>query len=709
MQNLSKNLTQIGREMQTIGTKLTYSISTPLAAMGALSMKAAMDFESAFAGVKKTVDATEDQFAQLEQGIRDMAKSIPASTTEISAVAEAAGSLGVQADNVLSFTRTMIDLGNTTNLSAEEAANSMARFANIVGTSQKDFDRLGSTIVDLGNKLATTEAEIMDMGLRLAGAGHQAGMSEGEILGFAAALSSVGINAEAGGSAFSTVIKNIQKSVELGDDKLATFAKTAGMSVKDFSELFRKDASQALLAFIKGLDNVKNSGGSVLQRLEELDLDEIRVSDALLRASASSDLFARSLEIGNKAFSENTALAAEAEKRYVTMASQIQVMKNKFSDLGITIGNDLAPHFKKIVDVISEWVTRFSGLDAPVRKVIILIGGIAIAIGPVIYILGTLATAIAAISLPVVLVVAAVGAAVAAIVIYWDELSAYFATEGNVFSQLAETAFIAFDTLSNVVKVAVDIIAFYWSRMGTAIMQKISTMWNFVLNTFNYFLGLINNVVNVFKGIFTGNWELVWESVKNIFKLSVNQLINIVTLLLSTVLDTFATVAGAFGADEIQAKINGVKKTINDFSESIKFNVNQTENATKAFNGFKEALGSAPKMPDLGPIAGSPADITDDNQKSVIGKGTAKEKKYVSADKTRDDRFALAIPAMADTPMADFVPMMQAAQIAHKNFALQAQQMNQIISQSFKQAANDAIAATAEMVGSAIAGGNGLK
>src|SRR5690606_23181063 len=157
--------------------------------------------ESAFAGVEKTVDATEEELNALKKGIRDMAKEIPATTTEISKVAEAAGQLGIETDSILSFTRVMIDLGETTNLSAEEAATTLARFANVTKMSQKDFDKLGATIVDLGNNFATTEAEIAQMGMNLASAGTQIGMSQSDIMALATALSSVGLEAQAGGTA----------------------------------------------------------------------------------------------------------------------------------------------------------------------------------------------------------------------------------------------------------------------------------------------------------------------------------------------------------------------------------------------------------------------------------------------------------------------------------------------------------------------------
>ena len=78
---------------------------------------------------------------------------------------------------------------------------------------RRDFDRLGSTVVDLGNNFATTEAEIVAMALRLAGAGDLIGLTEAQILGICHALTSVGVNAEAGGTAFSRIFTDIDKAV----------------------------------------------------------------------------------------------------------------------------------------------------------------------------------------------------------------------------------------------------------------------------------------------------------------------------------------------------------------------------------------------------------------------------------------------------------------------------------------------------------------
>src|SRR5690606_5000345 len=193
---------QARSQFQQLGTGLTVAGAAIAGGLG-LATKAAVDWETAWAGVVKTVDGSEAQLAALEEDLRSMTAVLPASHAEIAAVAEAAGQLGIAVDDVADFTRTMIDMGEATNLTAEEAAVAIAQMANIMGTSVSDVDRLGAAVVDLGNSSATTEADIVSMAQRIAGAGATIGLSEADVLGFSAALASVGVNAEAGGSAIS--------------------------------------------------------------------------------------------------------------------------------------------------------------------------------------------------------------------------------------------------------------------------------------------------------------------------------------------------------------------------------------------------------------------------------------------------------------------------------------------------------------------------
>jgi TP901 family phage tail tape measure protein len=355
---MGKTVDGTAKGMTALGTAAKVSMIAGVVGGIALANKAVMDmgmsWEDAFTGVKKTVEATDAELAQLSQGIRQMAKEMPASREAIAGVAEAAGQLGIKNEAVMGFARTMTDMGVATNMSSAQAADALARLANITQMPQENFDRLGSTVVALGNKMAATESEIVTMGLRLAGAGEQIGMSEAQILSFAAALSSVGIEAEMGGSAFSRVMIDIATSVDTADDKLDTFAKVAGMSASQFSAAFRQDAAGAIVAFVEGLGRMKSQGESTFGVLDELELSEIRVRTALLNAAGAGDLFRKSLEVGSKAWEENNALTKEAEERYKTTASKVEIMQNKFTDLGVTLFEKVQPTLNDSIDAMGR-------------------------------------------------------------------------------------------------------------------------------------------------------------------------------------------------------------------------------------------------------------------------------------------------------------------------------------------------------------------
>lgn len=388
MTKLGTDLEQTGKKMEKIGGDMTKKLTVPILGAGAAALKFSVDYESAFAGVRKTVDATEPEFVKLSAGIRQMSKEIPASATAIAGVAEAAGQLGIKTENILGFTRVMIDLGEATNLSADEAATAFARFANIVGMSQQDFDRLGSTVVDLGNNLATTEAEIVALAMRLAGAGKQIGLSEAQIMGFAGALSSVGVEAEAGGSAFSRLMVDMQLAVETGSFQLQSFAEVAGMSATQFKQAFREDAAGAMIEFIGGLSTAEERGMSAIRVLNDMGITEIRLRDALLRAAGASGVFTESLEIGTQAWEENNALAKEAAQRYETNASKLAILKNKAVDAGISLGTKLLPPLIRGMEIIEGWIEGFNNLSPGMQDTIVKTAAFAAALGPLLLVGG---------------------------------------------------------------------------------------------------------------------------------------------------------------------------------------------------------------------------------------------------------------------------------------------------------------------------------
>lgn len=316
--------------------------------------ESSIEFESAFTGVKKTVDGTPEQLAAISDEIKRMAAETGVSTTTIAAVAENAGQLGVATENIASFTRTMLDLGESTNLTADEAAVAIARLTNIMGSGEDATSRLGSSLVALGNNFATTESEILEMATRLASAGKLAGMSEAQILALATAMSSVGIEAEAGGTAMTQTLNAIDRAASSGGDTLETFARVAGMSAEEFTTAWRTDAAGALTAFIQGLSALSAQGGSVTAILDELGLSGIRQSNMLRSLALASDMMTDALETSNSAWAENVALANEANAVYGNTEHRISAARESINNLGIAIGDAFGPQISGGADMVND-------------------------------------------------------------------------------------------------------------------------------------------------------------------------------------------------------------------------------------------------------------------------------------------------------------------------------------------------------------------
>lgn len=325
-------------------------------------VQASMNFETAITGVYKTVEGTPEQLQKIADGIKQMSMEMPASASEIAGVAEAAGQLGIATNDILSFTETMVNLGVATNMTAEEAATSLARFANITGMTADNYNRLGSTIVALGNNFATTESEITEMSTRIASAGRLAGLSEPQILALSAAMSSVGIQAEAGGTAMTQTLNAISTFVADGGDHLEEIARIASMTAEEFAAAWTGDPITALTAFITGVAQLSENGESAITVLDDLGMSGVRQSNMIRSLSLASDMLSSSVEVANQAWAENTALTEEAEKRYATTESKVQMLKNSFDGLKVAVGDELKPALDKIATAGTKafaWAANF--------------------------------------------------------------------------------------------------------------------------------------------------------------------------------------------------------------------------------------------------------------------------------------------------------------------------------------------------------------
>lgn len=336
----------------------------------AAATKTAIEFEDAWTGVTKTVDGTPQQMSKINDGLKNLAQTTSSTYQDIAHYAELAGQMGIPTDSIVGFTKTITQLGDTTNLVGEEAAQSIAKFSNVMVSQSKKtntyYSRLGSTIVDLGNKFSTTEADIMNMATRLGVAGKMVGFNSNQVLGLSTALSSLGIEAAAGGSSISKMLKTIDLSVSTGNDLLSEFAEVSGMTSEQFQKAWGEDAAGTFLKFVEGI----GKSSDVTKTLNDLGITEVKQAQSMGALAQSSDVLASALNVSKNAWNSNTAMANEAEKRYATLKSQLSQTWEAIKQAGNELGQAFTPTLTDLLKIVKKAANAFSDLDEGTQQTI---------------------------------------------------------------------------------------------------------------------------------------------------------------------------------------------------------------------------------------------------------------------------------------------------------------------------------------------------
>lgn len=343
------------------------AITAALVGVAKSSIETGISMESAFAGVLKTTQNLGTNLFDLTetgeivfQEFRDLAKEIPLTFEELADIGQLVGQLGVADEDIAAVTETVAALGVATDLSTKEAALALTRFANVASqtgeVTPEQFERISSALVFLGNNFKATESEILLTSRNIAGTASLFGISEAAILGIGTAVIEAGVTSEAGGSAIQNTLTTIQKAVSDGGEELDIFAETAGLSAQQFATLWRTDATEAFTLFVEGIGD---QGADAVLALDDLDLAQRRSIRTLLGISKENVDLRGIIEASSGALAENTALTREAEIRYETLESKIQILKNTFRDFGLTIFLALEPLLSGVLDAFEPLISAF--------------------------------------------------------------------------------------------------------------------------------------------------------------------------------------------------------------------------------------------------------------------------------------------------------------------------------------------------------------
>ena len=224
-----------------------------------LSINKAQSWESSMAEINKTVNfAADDGLANMRKGLQELTTRIPQTFEELAAVTATGGQLGIAEENLIGFTETMAKMGVAFDIPAQQAADSMAKIANVFQIPIENISNLGDAINTLSNNTPATAAQLIDSLQRVGGVAKVFGLSEDATLGLTGALIAMGKPAEVASTAVNSLLTtfstldNATKSQEIGFQQL-------GLNIEDFSKLVKTDGKQAITTYLEAINKLEQS------------------------------------------------------------------------------------------------------------------------------------------------------------------------------------------------------------------------------------------------------------------------------------------------------------------------------------------------------------------------------------------------------------------------------------------------------------------
>lgn len=353
-----------------LGTIAKQAAAVAAAAWGALkigefvkdSIQSAVNFESAMADVAKVVDGLRDDngnltdsYYAMSDSIVQMSKDIPMAAEDLAAITAAAGTAGIAADELTTFTETAAKMGVAFDTTADQAGDWMAKWRTSFSMGQEEVTALADQINYLSNNSASTASEISTIVTAVGPLGDVAGISAAQIAALGSTMVGVGVQQDVA----ATGIRKLATTMVAGSSATkaqANVLQQLGLDATEMAQRMQTDAEGAILTFLEAVSKLpeaeqaaalknyfgQESVGAIAPLLTNLDVLRER-----FEMVADAQLYAGSMD-------------AEYAARAATTANNIQLYENRIAALKIQIGNYLLPVVNKVLGAAStglDWLS----------------------------------------------------------------------------------------------------------------------------------------------------------------------------------------------------------------------------------------------------------------------------------------------------------------------------------------------------------------
>lgn len=535
-----------------------------------LSINKAQSWETAMSEINKTVDfAAEDGLANMRKGLQELTTQIPQTFEELAAVTATGGQLGIAEENLLGFTETMAKMGVAFDIPAQQAADSMAKIANVFQIPIENIDRLGDAINTLSNNTPATAAQLIDSLQRVGGVAKVFGLSEDAALGLTGALIAMGKPAEVASTAVNSLLTTFSTLDNATKSQIKGFEKL-GLDIDEFSKLVATDGKQAIITYLEAINKLDQS-------------ERIGTNAMIIGKEFGDDLTMLAGSVG--VLENNWAMLGETanttkdyfgsmDKEFVkiseTSANKMKLFKQNIDGVVAGIGdafipalNDLLLTMTPFIATMSIWVSE----NPELIKQIVTIGGafLGAIVGLKLFADGIMAVQSTIEGLKVGFAAAKAGLAV---------LSGGFALPLLAIGALIAAGVLLYQNWDTVKEKASELNEWIKSKFGSLpeplqqAGRDIAEIFTFIWNTGKEYLTLMSELYSgtfeSFKTIASGALQVVWT----VFKTSFNGIVNTVSTALQLVAtlfsSSFALIKNTVSTvlDVIKAVISGDFKAI---------------------------------------------------------------------------------------------------------------------------------------------------